>query len=227
MALEKYNAKRSFNNTPEPRGESRRGRSPLRFVVQKHAASRLHYDFRLELDGVLKSWAIPKCPSLNPRDKRLAIHVEDHPLDYRTFEGVIPEGNYGAGTVMVWDEGTYHAPGAVGRVQSEPLLREGLARGRLSLVLEGEKLRGEFSLVKIRRGEENAWLLIKKSGPWASDADVTAEGLSVTSGRTLEEIAGNRPRRARGSPTGTRQTEKRRLKVAALEAPEAPMPRQV
>jgi bifunctional non-homologous end joining protein LigD len=198
MTLETYRQKRNFKKTPEPPPEAseraqdgRAGDAPaLRFVVQKHAASHLHYDFRLELDGALKSWAVPKGPSLNPEDKRLAMMVEDHPMDYRTFEGIIPEGNYGAGTVMVWDEGTYTALGAETREESEKLLREQMGKGSLKFSLRGEKLKGAYSLSKMRGGkEENAWLLIKKQDDFATKQDVLLWNRSVLSGRDMEEIA--------------------------------------
>src|SRR5438477_770037 len=158
MSLKIYQAKRHFKQTPEPQARVQRGRGPLRFAVQKHDASRLHFDLRLELGGTLKSWAVPKGPSLNPEDKRLAIMVEDHPLDYGRFEGIIPEGNYGAGTVMLWDEGTYHALGIEDREENERVLEKGLQQGRLTFVLQGTRLNGEFALVKFHKGEKNEWL---------------------------------------------------------------------
>jgi bifunctional non-homologous end joining protein LigD len=162
MALVEYRKKRSFKKTPEPTG-GKPDSQVLRFVVQKHAASHLHYDFRLEMDNVLKSWAVPKGPSMDPSVKRLAMMVEDHPYDYRSFEGIIPKGNYGAGTVIVWDEGTYNsAEGEFPDKQAEDRnLRHQLHTGKIHFVLKGKKLKGEFALIKAAGREENSWLLIK------------------------------------------------------------------
>src|SRR6478752_3974605 len=157
MALSEYKKKRSFNSTPEPTGGKASGNF-LRFVVQKHAASRLHYDFRLEVKGVLKSWAVPKGPSLNPADKRLAMLVEDHPYDYKDFEGIIPEGNYGAGIVEIWDKGMYTDLENSSTKDAEKKLLAGLKAGNLKFRLFGEKLKGEFALVKLKNTEDNSWL---------------------------------------------------------------------
>ena len=159
----------------------------LIFVVQKHQASRLHYDFRLELDGVLKSWAVPKGPSLNPHEKRLAIMVEDHPLEYRTFEGVIAEGEYGAGEVIVWDQGEYRS--LVGNAQEamQEQVRKQLQQGDLRFLLFGEKLCGEFALIRQKQLGEKAWLLIKKRDQYASNADITLQDRSVITGKRLGE----------------------------------------
>ena len=164
MGLATYESKRKFEKTPEPKPVLRRRAKGLVFVVQKHAARALHYDLRLELEGVLKSWAVPRGPSLDPSVKRLAVMVEDHPLDYKDFEGLIPEHNYGAGSVIIWDRGVYHHPSAGDGKESERLLREGLKKGDMKFVLEGEKLRGEFALVKTRK-DEKSWLLLKKKDP--------------------------------------------------------------
>src|ERR1051326_8334539 len=192
MSLTQYKKKRSFKKTPEPEGKKRSpSKSKLRFVVQKHDATRLHYDFRLEMEGVLKSWAIPKGPSLNPDDKRLAMMVEDHPYDYRTFEGTIPEGNYGAGTVMVWDEGSYEALGHEKepvKSQEKVLLQE-LEKGDLKIVLHGKKVKGAYALVKIKGRGENAWLLIKKKDDEVSKSDITKKDRSVKTNRNLRQIA--------------------------------------
>lgn len=186
MTLKDYQNKRDFKKTSEPKGKARSPRTKgLRFVVQLHQASHLHYDFRLELNGVLKSWAVPKGPSLNPAEKRLAIQVEDHPFDYRTFEGTIPEGNYGAGDVIVWDEGTYDAVGASSKTESEQLLEKGLEKGHLSFVLYGHKLQGEFSLVRLQ-DKPKQWLLIKKNDEFATDVPVTQQNQSVLSNRTIQ-----------------------------------------
>jgi bifunctional non-homologous end joining protein LigD len=163
--------------------------SALLFVVQKHQASRLHYDFRLELDGVLKSWVVPKGPSLNPYEKRLALMVEDHPLEYGTFEGVIAEGSYGAGEVIVWDRGNYRSLMGETKDAMQGQLREQLNRGSLHFLLFGEKLHGEFALIRQKRLGERAWLLIKKRDRSASDADVTLQERSVISGKRLGEAS--------------------------------------
>jgi DNA ligase D-like protein (predicted polymerase)/DNA ligase D-like protein (predicted 3'-phosphoesterase) len=189
MPLKRYEQKRTFNRTPEPRGTVKQSTEVPVYCIQKHDASRLHYDFRLEHRGVLLSWAVPKGPSLNPADKRLSIHVEDHPYDYRDFEGVIPEGNYGAGTVMIWDEGIYGVEGATSRKEIERAIEAGLKKGHLDFFLEGDKLHGKFSLVQLKSGEKDQWLLIKGKDRYASTSDVTAHDKSVRTDRSLKEIA--------------------------------------
>ena len=160
MSLTSYKKKRNFSATPEPGAARGKNTGKLSFVVQRHKASHLHYDFRLEMDGVLKSWAVPKGPSLNPADKRLAMMVEDHPFAYKDFKGVIPEG-YGAGIVEIWDKGTYNDIENSGEQQAEKKLKAGLKAGSLKFTLHGKKLKGEFALVKLKGRQENAWLLIK------------------------------------------------------------------
>jgi bifunctional non-homologous end joining protein LigD len=175
MPLTLYNKKRNFKETSEPAGSVKKSASKLAFVVQRHKASRLHYDFRLELDGVLKSWAVPKGPSLNPKDKRLAMMVEDHPYDYKDFAGTIPEGNYGAGIVEIWDEGTYNDIDNSGEKVAEKNLRAGLKAGNLKFQLFGKKLKGEFALVKLKTKEDNSWLLIKHNDKYAVDEEYNSE----------------------------------------------------
>ncbi|HEX6107786.1 MAG TPA: DNA polymerase ligase N-terminal domain-containing protein [Ktedonobacteraceae bacterium] len=179
--------RRKFPEEPEPEGEVKSMQDSLVFVVQKHQASRLHYDFRLELDGFLKSWAVPKGPSLNPKEKRLAIMVEDHPLEYRTFEGVIAEGEYGAGEVIVWDQGSYTPIAGKTKDAMQDQVRTQLHQGALRFLLFGEKLRGEFALIRQQRLGEKAWLLIKKRDHYASDANITLQDRSVITGRRLGE----------------------------------------
>jgi DNA ligase D-like protein (predicted 3'-phosphoesterase) len=183
--LREYHGKRDFKKTPEPRGRSaRRSRRP-RFVVQEHAARSHHYDFRLEVDGVLKSWAVPKGPSTNPKEKRFATQTEDHPLDYIDFEGIIPKGEYGAGTVIVWDSGTYRNLTDDGNTPIE----EGLKKGHIRVFLEGQKLRGTWALTRFRGQDQ--WLLVKTKDDKADARRnlVKSRPESVKSGRTLEEVA--------------------------------------
>jgi bifunctional non-homologous end joining protein LigD len=190
MALEKYKEKRNFKKTPEPVAKKNAAEGELKFVIQRHAASHLHYDFRLEMEGVLKSWAVPKGPSLNPQDKRLAMMVEDHPFAYRTFHGVIPEGNYGAGIVEIWDEGTYHAIGSTDRKESEKMLLAELKKGSLKFVLQGKKLKGEFALVKIKNNnssKDNAWLLIKHKDAYATEDLYTSEDYVPSNSKIIKK----------------------------------------
>ncbi len=190
MSLSVYTKKRSFEQTPEPVG-GKATADELRFVVQKHAASHLHYDFRLEMQGVLKSWAVPKGPSMDPDIKRLAMMVEDHPYDYRTFEGIIPKGNYGAGTVIVWDEGTYESTEierSEKNKQEKNLLQQ-LYSGKIKFRLYGKKLKGEFALIKSSGSEENSWILRKLEDKYISTEDITKKDKSVQSNLTLEQVA--------------------------------------
>src|SRR5690349_12256896 len=184
MALTEYRRKRNFKITSEPAGGPVKRRKKLSFVVQKHLASHLHYDFRLELDGVLLSWAVPKGPSLDPKTKRLAMHVEDHPIEYGTFEGVIPEG-YGAGIVMLWDQGTW--------TPESPDVKAALKKGDLKFTLDGFKLKGSWVLVRTGGrwggGDGRSWLLIKHKDDWAGEVDITEFApRSVKSDRDFEEI---------------------------------------
>jgi bifunctional non-homologous end joining protein LigD len=219
--LSEYSAKRSFDATPEPApAVPAAGSGPLLFVVQQHSARRLHYDFRLECDGVLKSWAVPKGPSLDPAEKRLAVQTEDHPCDYASFEGVIPPGQYGAGEVIVWDCGVY-SPDEGGntlfhdRKQAEREVRQGLEKGKLSILLRGEKLKGSFALVRTKGGKE--WLLIKHKDRFVSKDDVTQRDRSVLSGVAVEDlkvVPAHRIPASRLIPTG---------KVEAMPASLEPM----
>ncbi len=189
MRLNEYEKKRDFSKTAEPEAERREtGNGQLVFAVQKHAASRLHFDFRLEHDGVLLSWAVPKGPSYNPRDKRLAVQVEDHPYDYRDFEGTIPKEEYGGGTVMLWDEGSWVPDGDV---------EEMLSVGSMKFLLQGQRLTGRWALVRMKPkpGEEDKnWLLIKEKDEFVRTDDGIADfTTSIRSGRTMEEIAETLP----------------------------------
>ncbi|MFP4536771.1 MAG: DNA polymerase ligase N-terminal domain-containing protein [Dichotomicrobium sp.] len=193
MTRSDYERKRDFTRTPEPRGDedgSRRARrnAPV-FVVQEHDASTRHFDFRLEVEGVLKSWAVPKGPSTDPREKRLAVPTEDHPLDYADFEGVIPEGEYGAGTVLLWDTGSYE--NITEKEDGIVPAQQALADGHLLVWLHGEKLRGGYALQRITQDGETRWLLVKMDDDEADARrnPVSSEPRSVKSGRTMQEIA--------------------------------------
>jgi len=228
--LSEYSAKRSFTATPEPAAAVPEARSgPLLFVIQQHSATRLHYDLRLECDGVLKSWAVPKGPSLDPSEKRLAVQTEDHPFDYASFEGVIPPGQYGAGEVIVWDCGVY-SPDEEGpwveREEAERRVRKGLEKGKLSILLRGEKVKGSFALV--RTADRKNWLLIKHKDRFVSKAVITAQNRSVLSGIAVDEMKAvpvQRMAAANLVPAGKRQAMPDDLAPMQAELADAPFNR--
>src|SRR3954466_11056009 len=214
MGLQNYNAKRDFKITPEPRGKLGASKpGALRYLIQKHAASHLHYDFRLELNGVLLSWAVPKGPSLDPADKRLAMHTEDHPIEYGNFEGTIPRGQYGGGTVMLWDQGTWTPLG-------DPVAS--YKKGHLKFELRGKKLTGRWALIRTRSdrygGKAEAWLLVKdgdkaaKRGSAAKIVDALPD--SVVTGRSIDEIAAANDREWHSNRSVTQN-----VKAGAIRAP--------
>ena len=230
-ALGAYSAKRAFEATPEPAPAAAPDRSgPLLFVVQQHAARKLHFDFRLEAEGVLKSWAVPKGPSLNPADKRLAVPTEDHPFDYASFEGVIPEKQYGAGEVIVWDCGAYSPDEGEeyffhDRAEAERRVLAGLEKGKLGIFLRGVKLKGSFALV--RTSDRKQWLLIKHKDRFVDTADITARGESVLSGMTVELLKRRPPREriaaAELAPTGPPEALPAKLAPMLAESRDAPL----
>ncbi|KPK70245.1 DNA ligase [candidate division TA06 bacterium SM1_40] len=188
--LKRYREKRDFRRSPEPSGGGREPSGQPIFVIQKHAARTLHYDFRLEVGGVLKSWAVPKGPSTDPRQRRLAVPTEDHPIEYAEFEGVIPDGEYGAGTVLVWDAGTYRNL----RAEKEgdgASMEQAIEQGMVEIWLDGKKLRGGYALVRTGGGDDRRWLLVKMKDEWADARrrPTSTEPESVLTGRTLEQIA--------------------------------------
>ena len=229
MGLEEYRLKRSFQQTPEPEGRVAKRAGKLRFVVQEHHATRLHWDFRLEMNGTLKSWAVPKGPTLDPNEKRLAVPVEDHPLDYMDFEGVIPKGNYGAGTVMVWDRGTYES------VEGDP--QTGYDSGKLVVRLAGKKLHGEFHLVRTKMGGQTQWLMFKKRDADAVEGwTLPQPSTSVKTGRTIEEIASEGTaqwhsrgiRKRKGKAKTPSPPARRELKPLKLDTPGSdPFPKEI
>lgn len=224
MGLAEYSAKRAFERTPEPAPVREGPGRGLRFVVHKHAARRMHYDLRLEMDGVLKSWAVPRGPSLDTGVRRMAIMVEDHPLAYGAFEGLIPDGNYGAGSVIIWDHGSYRSPAAQSEEENRAQLLAGLQKGNLKFVLDGERLHGEFSLVRTGDGSRS-WLLIKKKDRFAGAPAATTESRSVVSHKSLEDMLGD----AHRTGFGRRKENQIRLHEAGelqelLQAPVRTMP---
>jgi bifunctional non-homologous end joining protein LigD len=214
MSLHRYHEKRDFKKTNEPRGVVKRPRvnkQKLMYLIQKHAASHLHYDFRLELEGVLKSWAVPKGPSLDPLVKRLAVHVEDHPMEYGSFEGIIPKGEYGGGTVMLWDQGEWEP--------QEEDVEKAYRDGKLTFLLKGKRLKGLWKLVRMK-SDPKQWLLMKVADRYAKsneDYDITNDKTrSVSTRRTMEQIANDKHSRVHGkkSATSTNASVKKKFKIS-------------
>jgi bifunctional non-homologous end joining protein LigD len=216
MGLIQYKKKRNFSETPEPSGKHTKSKSKLIFVVQRHKASHLHYDFRLEMEGVLKSWAVPKGPSMNPQDKRLAMMVEDHPYDYKDFAGIIPEGNYGAGIVEIWDNGEVSDLENSDTKTTQKHLLAGLHLGNLKFRLHGKKLKGEFVLVKTKGRGENAWLLIKHNDEFAVHEDYNSELLTPANSPINRWLKQNRPDKLVSSAA-----RRQRIKSSAKKVPVA------
>src|SRR3954463_13262372 len=212
MALTEYKRKRDFKKTNEPSGKSvpKKIKGASRFVIQKHAARRLHYDFRLEMEGVLKSWALPKGLPWKRGDKHLAVEVEDHPIEYEDFEGVIPEGQYGGGTVMVWDRGKYYVYG------EQPL--KSLKEGRLHLVLDGEKAKGEWALIRLRGNEQKPQWLLLKAGASIKPLSKKRDDESVKSGRSMKQIAGDQDAEWQSNRTDDSSANKFKERIRAAVA---------
>jgi bifunctional non-homologous end joining protein LigD len=217
MGLTTYKKKRRFSETPEPKGKVEKKKDALTFVIQRHDASHLHYDFRLEADGVLKSWAVPKGPSLYPADKRLAMMVEDHPIAYGTFEGFIPEGNYGAGRVDVWDHGTYQPVDEKGEVITEKEFLANLKKGSIKFSMKGRRLKGEFALVKMHGKGENSWLLIKHKDKYATEDAYNSEDFAKKAALKYTEDK-------RGKKTATKKTPAKKPVAKKAAAPKKATP---
>ena len=206
MSLVNYQSKRNFKVTPEPKAVLKKNSASLSFVVQRHKASHLHYDLRLEMDGVLKSWAVPKGPSMNPGDKRLAMMVEDHPYSYKDFKGEIPEG-YGAGIVEIWDNGKYTDIESSGK-EAEKKLKAGLHSGSIKFILKGKKLKGEFALVKLKGKQENAWLLIKHKDEYAVSQPYDSEKETAKTSPINKWLATNKQPEKKNSTSKVRAAGK-------------------
>jgi bifunctional non-homologous end joining protein LigD len=215
MSLALYKKKRNFDNTPEPVTAKPKHKSKLIFVVQRHSATRLHYDFRIEMNGVLVSWAIPKGPSMYPKDKRLAMMVEDHPIDYANFQGIIPEGNYGAGIVEIWDKGTYELS-----PENDGDGLEAIQKGTLKFILHGSKLQGRFVLIKMKKGTHNSWMLIKEKDEFASDTPYNSEEHIDTSSPIIQPLTAPIAKSLKAIRTKKVQTKAatlKRTKAASLK----------